>query len=227
MEDEKAINYLNTVVRSMIIDDVIGVADFQCDQNKGRNEGYFDIPRQVFCIVDFLGYLLSPPRKNKGDDTSFRAIRFIETCFPEAYQYIAPLIYQQWRHDTVHTLLPKKYVVKTDTEEIKLEWLCSRSRCQESRNAHMLPMHQREGRNDITIVVNILQLAEDLLKAFDNFMGKINSDDKLRQECIKRFNELFEYQMPNDKFKNVIIRVWKNPRGVLDGKNVFEIFEND
>jgi hypothetical protein len=227
MEEQEALDYLNTTVRDMIIDDVIRVADFQCDQNKGRNEGYFGIPRQVFCIVDFLGHLLNPPRKNYKYDTSLRAIKFIQTCFPESYRDIAPLIYQQWRHGTVHALLPKKYIVKVDGQEIRLRWLSSRSKSEESRNAHMLPMYQKERRDDMTIVVNIVELAKDLLKALDNFIGRIEGDDKLRKECIQRFSELLEYQTPNDKYKDIIISVWKNPRGVLDGKNVVEIFEND
>lgn len=227
MKEQEALDYLNTTVRDMIIDDVIRVADFQCDQNEGRNEGYFGIPRQVFCIVDFLGHLLNPPRKKHGYDTSFRAIKFIQTCFPESYKNVAPLIYQQWRHDTVHTLLPRKYVVKRDAEEIRLPWLVSRSKSQLSRKSHMRPMYQKQMRDEVTIVVNIVELAKDLLRALDNFIEKIKSDDKLRKECTERFNRLFEYRTPSKKLKNIIIAVWKKPGGVLDGKNVIEIFEKD
>ncbi|MFZ5516647.1 MAG: hypothetical protein ACOY90_08410 [Candidatus Zhuqueibacterota bacterium] len=224
MNEKEVISYLKTTVRDMIIDDVISVAEFHCNQNVGRNEGFFDIPRQVFCIVDFLGYLLNPPRKNKGHDTSYRAIKFITAFFPETYKNIAPLIYQQWRHDTVHTLLPKKYITRHNNEEIKLYWLSSRSRSKVSLDVHMLPMYQKGKRNCITIIVNMVQLAADLLNAFDKFLKKIETDDKVKADSIKRFNELFEYQEPIDDYKEIIVNVWKNPCGILDGKNVIERF---
>jgi len=227
MEEHEVINYLNTTIRNLIIDDIIDVVKFQSSRRKGRNEGFFDVPRQVFCIVDFLGYLLIPPRANKGHDTSYRAIKFIETCFPERYKNIATLVYQQWRHDTVHTLLPKKYIVKKGNVEIVLNWLSSRSFSKESLDIHMMPMYQKENRNIITIVSNVNQLAEDLLISFDVFIKKIEHDFDLKKECIRRFNELIDFHVPKPECKDIIIKIWQNPRGILDGKRVSEIFEDE
>ena len=226
MNENKVTQYLDNTVRNIIEDDVIRIAYYQCNSKLGRNEGYFDIPRQVFCIVDFLGYLMSSPRDNKGHDTSYRAIKFIELCFPARYKNIAPLIYQQWRHDTVHTLLPKKYIINFDKEVIKLNWLSSRSTSKESLDVHMLPMYQLKSRNDITIIVNIVQLAEDLLLAFDNFMEKLKNNDELRKECTERFDFLFEYQEPNEICRDAIIKSWENPAGILNEKNVYKVFKH-
>ena len=77
-----------------------------------------------------------------------------------------------------------------------------------------------------------------------------NSSDKIRDAIYaeKTFHEIYhplrcirtekfkyilnflrlnqEYQIPKENCKKIIIEIWKNPCGILDGKNVLEKFDN-
>ena len=70
--------------------------------------GFHSIPREAFCYIDYLGSLrYGPPSQSK------KAISYIENYLGKInnrYVGVGRLIYELWRHGTVHEFDPKSLI---------------------------------------------------------------------------------------------------------------------
>ena len=116
------INYLENV-RTSIVRDVKDVAIYHSRHYKGKSAGFFSIPRQVFCYVDYLGFVAF------GGDSTTRAVGFIEKYFPKNYKDFAELLYSMWRHGTVHEYEPKSLFASFADRPmlVSVSWLSNNS----------------------------------------------------------------------------------------------------
>ncbi len=152
--------------------------------------GYFAVPRSVLSYVDFLGALYG----GYGGDTdrsgrrriatSEKAIRFIKDVMGEVdelYQRNGVLLYEMFRHGTVHLYRPHE-LRRSDGRV--LSWLAYKGPREHWVNVpralkvrHLQPV-RRNGNSD-WLPVSITCLYDDLLLAVDVFWRKLQSDPHL------------------------------------------------
>ncbi|HMB92633.1 MAG TPA: hypothetical protein VKP65_17400 [Rhodothermales bacterium] len=162
-----------------IITDVVEIAKYHSIHG-GTNAGWFSIPRQVFCFVDFLGSIAYNSKKNEGLASTRKAVRFIKDFFPRHYKPYAGLLVALWRHGTVHHFTPSVYFAMNGRQKVIVEWTSNRSNTEKQRIVNMKTFDV-EGRKDVIILaVNTCQLADDLLSAFDLFLEKIEKPSHFR-----------------------------------------------
>lgn len=187
----RTIKYFNNI-RESIIADVKDVADFHARPDKTKEAGFFSIPRNVFCYVDYLGYIAFGYKDRNRIQNTKCAEEFIKIYFPSKYNDYAELIYSMWRHGTVHGYEPTSYF-STDSKRkpktIKVKWLSNNDSEQGNRDAHLNFYLMEGNRATIYLVVNTCQLVDDLLSALDNLVVAFGKNPKKKRECEKRLNE--------------------------------------
>jgi len=216
----RTINYFKNI-RESIINDVKDVADFHARPDKTKEAGFFSIPRNVFCYVDYLGYIAFGYKNGNRTQNTRCAEEFIKKYFPSKYRDYAELIYSMWRHGTVHGYEPTSYFAtdsKKKPNKIKVNWLSNNDSEQGNRDAH-LNFYPMEGkRATIYLVVNTCQLVDDLLSALDNLVVDLENNSKKKRECEKRLNE---FGNPSD-FNSIQRSDSKN----AVGKQIFIAWQN-
>lgn len=184
----RSIDYLDKNVRDSIINDVKDIAVYHSRHYRGKSAGFFSIPRQVFCYVDYLGCLAF------GYESGTKAaIKFIHTYFPEKYQSFAELIYSMWRHGTVHEYEPKCLFAGFPGERemvVAVSWAASNSNRAKERKKNMTFVREKGSSRHLLLIVNICQLADDLLFSLDNFIKALKKDKKMRTVCENQLNEI-------------------------------------
>jgi len=221
----RTIDYLKDHVRVSIINDVRDIALYHSRHYKGKQAGFFGVPRQVFCYIDYLGYV-AYGGKNKN---TINAVNFIEEFFPGIYKDYAGLLYSMWRHGTVHQYEPKSYFATFENSRemvVSVRWLSCNDSKQENRKEHM-KFYSMENRNrDIILVINTCQLVDDLILALDKFIEKLkNSKNSLIQfedridECggIRSFVEI-ENKTIRLIVGEQIKLAWNNRSGEINSK---------
>ena len=183
---KKIIKYLENDLKDSIINDVRDVAHYQAHPRRKKKAGFFSIPRDVFCYVDYLGKISF----GKGNTES--AENYIKEYFPSKYYDYAELIYSMWRHGTVHEYKPKTYYADYQNhtpKRIRVAWLSNNDNKKETRKKH-LKFFPMEGKRDtICLWINTCQLVDDLLGSLSNFIKKLRTDKELEKECQQRFDE--------------------------------------
>ena len=114
------IDYLENNLLRTIENDVAAVLSFHEQQ---QVSGFHSIPREVFCYIDYLGTISKGP-----PGTAEKAISFVETYMAAAdgrYKKFGRLIYEMWRHGTVHEFDPK--VLKHTRHRYGIGWLTNNS----------------------------------------------------------------------------------------------------
>lgn len=183
-----AIQYLKKEVRKSIINDILDIAKYHSRPDKKKEAGFYSVPRQVFCYVDYLGHLAYG-----NGYTTEHAERFIREYFPKNYRGYAELLYSMWRHGTVHTYKPKRIFAKypgDKPEMINIYSLSNNANEAGNRQANMkfFPMHGKKA--TLYLCINICQLVDDLLSALDGFIQKLKSEERLERECSRRIADL-------------------------------------
>lgn len=155
-------------LRQSIFDDVKNVLKYHEETDVG---GYHGIPRQVFCYVDHLGKIVY------GKGGTEEAIHFINDYFPEKYKDKSELIYEMWRHGTVHSYEPKTI----EKDDKVLTWLSNISSNKIERNSHLwvLKRPEQKGHNIFYLKINVNQLVDDLIVSLDRLANELKkSSDK-------------------------------------------------
>jgi len=207
--------YLETSLRESIVNDVRDVAHFHAHPPRKTEAGFFSIPREVFCYVDFLGHIAL------GKDNTESAVSFIRDYFPPSYRDYAALVYSMWRHGTVHEYKPKAYhanFASQSPKRINVAWLSNNDNTHVTRKAHLkfFPMEGKRGK--IYLCINICQLVDDLIAGLDNFVKKLKSDSKLKRACQRRLNDVMKPKpytsIRSPRWQNVVYQeiglAWKN-----------------
>lgn len=179
------IKYLEDV-RTSIVRDVKDVAIYHSRHYKGKSAGFFSIPRQVFCYVDYLGFVAFGGYSTNG------AVQFIEKYFPNNYRGFADLLYAMWRHGTVHEYEPKSLFAKFRNRPmlVSVSWLSNNSN-QKIHRRRNLKFYSVKGSNrDVRLIINTCQLIDDLLMALDYFLKDLQTDTRYRNECEQRLDDL-------------------------------------
>ncbi len=180
-------------VRGSVISDVVEVAKLH-SRRGGTNAGWFAIPREVFCFVDFLGsiaYNNIRQRREHGASTR-KAVRFVKEFFPVPYRRYANLLIAIWRHGTVHHFTPFVYYATENNKKVVLEWSSNRSDAQHNREVNMRTS-RKEGSDDvICLSINTCQLADDLLTALDKFVEKMEKNHSFKNGCLRRLRRSLE-----------------------------------
>ena len=187
------ISYLKGCIRGSIVSDVINVAKLHslCG---GTCAGWFGIPRQVFCYVDFLGSIAynNIPSFNEDGASTRKAVRFIKEFFPKCYRSYANLLIAMWRHGTVHNFKPFVFYTVKGNKKLFVEWTSNRSDAQHNRVVNMCTYKKKGCDYVIILSVNICQLADDLLYAFDLFVDKMETNQSFMNGCIRRLKRSLE-----------------------------------
>ncbi|MBC8180301.1 hypothetical protein H8E88_04170 [candidate division KSB1 bacterium] len=192
--------YIEETVRPIIINDVKKVALYHNRYSKEKNVGFFGVPMQVFCYIDFLGKIAFDDKSNTK-----RAEKFIKKYFPKHYNDYAELLYSMWRHGMIHQFVPKSFFAKFDglPKMISVRWLANKSNKKHNRKANMKFFSLIRDRNNLTLVINICQLVDDLIIALDNFINEAKEDDIKRLEFEKRLNKSIGiFEIRNDMIRN-------------------------
>lgn len=220
------IDYLKNEIRPSVETDIVRVAAYH-GRHRIDNGGHFSIPRNVFCLIDHLGYIAY------GDESSTnRGVRFIENFFPLSYHKFAELLWAMWRHGVVHEYRPISFhssSPKIPSGRIQVKWLSTNHNRKNEKAQHMLPF-AAEGKSDtVFIVSNTCQLAEDLLDALDRFIRDLEIDTIFQRECSQRIATLtltHDYttvkgKLHQKRILQEIICAWKTKGGMLDnGGNI-------
>ncbi len=178
------ISFLKIVVRETIQHDVIDVAKYHGEVGGG----FFGIPRQVFCVVDFLGGVAYNNIKGEPKLTSTRkAVRFINDFFPMHYRPYSNLMVAMWRHGTVHSFCPFTYYTMSGNKKTTVTWSSNNS-SEDWNRAVNIRLLDTETDGTVRMAVNIIQLATDLLIAFDKLIERMETKAAFGRACIRRIN---------------------------------------
>lgn len=185
-----SINSLMNSVRNAITD-TIATADFYKNRG-GKTAGWFSIPREVFCITDFLGSIAYNNKGNENAASTRKSVRFLKEYFPKEYKPFANLIIAIWRHGTVHGFFPSIYSAMNGKNKIIVKWTSNRSDEKHNRIVNMNTFDKVGEPNTVILSVNIFQLADDLLFAFEKFINKINKKPQFKNGCTRRINNVLK-----------------------------------
>lgn len=219
------IEYLENDLKVSIENDIKNIALYHSRNYRGIYSGFFSIPRHVFCIVDYLGYLNS-----SSHGSTKRAEDFIKDYFPGEYEDYAELLIAMWRQGTVHQHQPKSYMAKypgKSPKKITIKWLSNNSNKKVNRKEN-LKTYSKEGTRTtkVYIVLNSCQLVDDLLEALSNFILEMKKDPIKKQGCEKRIEtSLNDFSVDDIMGKNrqaVVIeqikKAWVNRAGLINDK---------
>lgn len=187
------LTFLETTIKESIVSDVVEIAKYHSAHQK-HNGGWFGIPRQIFCYIDFLGAIAY--RNIKGEDgaSTRKATRFLNEYFQENYSKFADMLIAMWRHGTVHNFKPYDFFVQTGRKKIYLKWSSNRSDEKHNRKVHLKTFKDEDSENIIYLAINICQLADDLLLALEKIVSKIKSKQSFYNGCQTRLNKSLESQ---------------------------------
>jgi hypothetical protein len=180
------ISFLKERVRGAVLSDVVAVARYHA--RSGTDGGWFGVPRQVFCFVDFLGavtYNNDASRREKGASTR-KAVLFINEFFPRDYTPFSNLMVAMWRHGTVHNFIPFTYYAMRGNQKVTVKWTSNNSNAKHNRAVNLKMFDTESGKNTVCLSVNTCQLADDLLYALDALIARMERDDSFRRGCLRR-----------------------------------------
>lgn len=203
-------------VRRSIETDVINVAHYHSHPcRRDKSGGHFSVPRDVFCYVDHLGYLAYG---NRG--STVRAVKFMKDYFPSKYKNVADTVYAMWRHGTVHQYEPKLFMV-SNSPDIVIKWVSTNHNRTKERQQHLLPFRMNGKDDTVYLVVNICQLADDLLQAlndFENDLVKNTVRIGLCSQYLETIRKPEEIDHNKQKLSAQIKDLYKKRGGLLDNK---------
>lgn len=192
MTVEEAVGYLDKNLRKSIINDVSPILDRWCSQSEG---GYFGVTRLVLCYVDYLGALYCG---TQGDNnprhlaTSKKAKTYINEVMSRVdplygEEDIANLLYEMYRHGTVHLYEPKRFVDKTHSRCLEWHvnkyprsWMGSDGRVWR----HLKPLHHLA--EQWVFPVSIVCLYEDLVASIDVFITMLREEAVCGKDTLLR-----------------------------------------
>jgi hypothetical protein len=223
MDNISIIDHLIDILNS-IDDDLLLALKAHENENTG---GYFSIPRQVFCYIDYLGALM-----NDGRNSSENAISFMDKYFEKVnpkYSKKNNVIYNMWRHGTVHEYDPK--VFKSTSKGFRLGWASNNSSKEENRKWHLSCFCVQGKPFLFDISINLFELVYDLKKSIRLFIKDIEFNRsflieiKTNYEKMKKEKELDSSD--NNLLRDNIEEIINAPSGVINNKgSVIKTFNN-
>lgn len=132
-----------------------------------------------------MGYL------RYGSNTSENAIKYIEKYFSKAdikYKHIGKLLYEMWRHGTVHEFAPK--ALKHSRYKYIIAWQTNNESKKENRECH-LECFKVQGYQDIYLLnINLFELVDNLIFSIKELTSELKMNSILAKEVQITFNKL-------------------------------------
>jgi hypothetical protein len=175
------VNYLEGDFLAAITNDLTAVVKF----HDGGIGGFHSVPREVFCYIDYISAI------RYGANSSANAIQFIEkylgTTNPR-YKHYGKLLYEMWRHGTVHEFDPKR--LKHSNGKYSVGWQTNNDSGKEERACH-LECFKVYGKSETFVLnVNLFQLVDDFVRGVHEFISELKKAKKRRIECQNNYNEI-------------------------------------
>jgi len=92
----------------------------------------------------------------------------------------------------VHHFVPFVYYAMSGTQKVLIGWSSNSSNDESDRKVNMKIINKQGNKNILYLAVNICQLADDLLIAFDKFVDMIEKDPSFENECLRRLQRVME-----------------------------------
>jgi len=219
-EEVERVNRILNDLKTSIETDVYPV--LQPNRPEG---GYFGVTRTLLCYVDILGLLLegwSGKLKKNGDKDDFATpkkakvyIKKVLSEVDELYELNGDLLYDMYRHGTVHIYSPKKLVSRQYPKKT-VEWLIYKGGREqwdyyENKSFKFRHLQIIEWAKDkFVLPISILVLYGDVVVSIDLFR-KMIYEDKSRK-LLKNFLGVADaldtvYDGTKDKFWEKAIKV--------------------
>lgn len=165
--------------------------------------GYFGVPRMVFCYVDFLGLLFcgwvnKKDKKGVKEDfaTGPKAKKFIKEIFGKIYHLYevhGDLLYDMYRHGTVHIYSPKK-MISSKFPNRTIEWLLYKGERDSwgyyenkaTKFRHLKIIEWSKDRFILPVSINVLY--SDLIEAIVLYRQMVHDDNS--KKLLKKFSEV-------------------------------------
>jgi rRNA processing protein Gar1 len=189
MTPQEAKEFLQRDLKQSIKNDIYPI--LQPEKEEG---GYFGAACLVLCYLDFLGALYGGypkndkfPRGRKKIATQQKTVGFIKDILGSVdcrYKHNADLLYEMYRHGTVHLYAPK--VLKKNGRELR--WLLYKGEREKREMAdrralkvqHMQPIERDDESDWLPVSINCLY--DDLRTAIDEFCALLDADKNARVE---------------------------------------------
>jgi hypothetical protein len=182
-EARSVIDYLEHNLSRVIRNDLVAVLQFH---EKQEISGFHSVAREVFCYIDYLGSIFrGPPAESE------KAISFIETYMTKAdrrYKQIGRLIYEMWRHGTVHEFDPK--ILKHSRRKYSIGWLTNNSSAPVNRACHLECFKKQNIEDKYVIAMNLFELVDHLMFALKAFIDQLKRSKALARTAQQHFDEI-------------------------------------
>jgi hypothetical protein len=176
------VDYLEEDLVAVINNDLLAVLKF----HEGGIGGFHSIPREVFCYIDYISVLrYGPP------NSSTKAIQFIEKYLGSTnvrYKHYGKLLYEMWRHGTVHEFDPKR--LKHSSKKYSIGWQTNNDSGKEQRACH-LECFKVHGETDAFLLnANLFQLIDDFIRGVHILIAELKKSKTKRTKSQKHYTEI-------------------------------------
>jgi hypothetical protein len=157
-------------------------------ENRG---GFLSISRQVFCYVDYLGALAA-----NGENSTKNAVAYMERYFTRAnpaYSGKCNLMYNMWRHGTVHEYDPKVFV--SAAGGFRLRWGANNTSVAHNRKWHLKCLCRGSEPGCYHLFINLFELVDELRKSVVYFAADLELEEKYLEKArrnLKRVSSEFD-----------------------------------
>ena len=176
------VDYLEKDFLAAINNDLIAVVKF----HEGGIGGFHSVPREVFCYIDYISVL-----RYALPNSSTKAIQFIENYLGRTnvrYKHYGKLLFEMWRHGTVHEFDPKK--LKHSSKKYSVGWQTNNDSGKEERACH-LECFKVYGKNDSFLLnVNLFQLVDDFVRGVHILISELKKAKRKCIECQRNYAEI-------------------------------------
>jgi hypothetical protein len=201
--------------------------------------GYFSCIRLIFCYSDVFGALL------ENEVSSKSAVKFIREYFGEVnprYNDVAGILYSIFRHGTVHTFEPKRFIINNrrfgyvigkdtdvipNTDDYKF-FYDKKEKGDGHTYTHLVPQTPDPtwpagmGFPGVQLLpISLERLFRDLKEAVAFYLTDLQNDVKLQEKSFKMMNTIkkpYEFLAENNevKEKHPLVRNGKEKRKYID-----------
>jgi hypothetical protein len=177
MDKDEIKQFLYEHIKSSIKGDIKPLLKDKCgDEEIG---GYFAVIVLVFTLIEYLGRLRynNTGTKDGSKHATWWIRKYMGKC-NKRYSKIGGVLFDMYRHGTVHTREPKQYLF---TLTSGFAWEIVKN----ERQTEHLKIYK--GRN---FVISLNQLAEDLEFAIDYFWTDLKDSTAIEKKFVKAFLKL-------------------------------------
>lgn len=181
--------------------------------------GFLSISRQVFCYIDYLGAL-----STNGENTSKNAVAYMEKYLVRAnsqYAGKSDLMYNMWRHGTVHEYDPK--IFRSEAKQFRLRWGANNSSRATNRKWHLACLCRENKPNCCHWFINLFELVEDLKESIRWFIHDLKFDEEYLAKAESNLDRLSqEVDLDKPGKANLMSEAEKlvaETSGVIDERN--------